>query len=160
MAGEELNHNIRTIEKSILIRAQAEDIFFALTDTDELVKWFPEGATTDPELGGKYDFTWEKSKVWDHKRGIYTDIIPGTKVSFTWPVADLNQYTIVTFYLHSEGGYTTVIFSHTGFGFSEEWKNQYCEYAELWSFFLENLRSYIEEGIDRRQEQEFKCTAK
>ncbi len=158
MARERSKNKVRTIENSVLIRAQAEDIFFAVTDPGELVKWFPEHAVTDPELGGKYEFTWEKSRVWGPKSGIYIDIIPGTKLSFTWPVGNLDQYTIVNFHLHSEGGYTTVIFSHTGFGFGEEWEKEYCEHSELWSFFLENLKSYMEEGIDRRQEQELRCS--
>ena len=54
----------RAIERSVLIRADADEIFAALTRSEELEKWFPEHANTDPELGGVFEFGWEKVKVW------------------------------------------------------------------------------------------------
>lgn len=159
MAPEQIEQKVRVIEKTITIRAEAEEIFYALTDSDELNSWFPENSTTDPELGGKYEFSWEKLKIWGSKRGIYIDIIPGIMVSFTWPVEDLNQYTIVTFYLHAQGNFTTVIFSHTGFEHGPEWEKEFCKHSELWDFFLENLKLYMEEGLDRREEQKFRYAA-
>lgn len=159
MASERVQQKVRTIEKSITIRADAEEVYYALTDPDELGCWFPEKVTNDPEIGGKYDFKWNKLKIWTVKRGIYTDIIPGIMVAFTWPVAQLNQYSIVTFYLHSQGDETTIIFSHEGFEYGAEWEREYNEHSQLWDFFLENLRLYIEEGVDKRSEKKFKCTA-
>jgi len=159
MAPEQTKTSTRTIERSVLIRADADDIFDALIDPEELINWFPEKAITDPELGGVFEFNWERLKTWQHKRGIYTDIIPGTLLSFTWPVKNLNPYTIVSFYFYSQDHYTTVIFSHSDFEEGEQWDKEYEEHSRMWTFFLENLKSYMEEGLDRRQEQLFKIAA-
>ena len=159
MAAGQIKTNTRTIERSVLIRADADDIFEALIDPEELVNWFPEKATTDAELGGVLEFYWNNLKGWEYKRGIYTDIIPGTLLSFTWPVGDLNKYTLVSFYFYSQDHYTTVIFSHSDFEESPEWDQEYEEHSRMWTFFLENLKSYMEEGLDKRQELLFKIAA-
>ena len=150
MAPEKTQQKVRTIEKSITIRAQSDEIFHALTDAEELTQWFPESAYTDPEIGGKYEFIWHSFDVWHKKYGIFTDIIPGIMISYTWPVSNLNPYSIVTYYLHSQGDYTTIIFSHSGFEDGSEWDTEFEEHSEIWAFFLENLKFYLEEGIDTR----------
>ncbi len=42
---------------------------------------------------------------------------------------------------------------------AQEVEKEYCEHSELWDFFLENLKLYMEEGLDRREEQKFRCAA-
>ena len=49
------------IRKSILIEASPEVVFRAITDPNELTKWFPDQAILEPKVGGKMKFNFYKT---------------------------------------------------------------------------------------------------
>ena len=44
----------RSHETIIDIKATPEEVFRALTDPEQIVKWFCAGARVDPRVGGEY----------------------------------------------------------------------------------------------------------
>jgi uncharacterized protein YndB with AHSA1/START domain len=136
----------RTITLEQTINATPERIFKALTNANELESWFPSKVSSDPKIGGSYAFTFDfpENPERNHTRtGKFTVLTPGKKVSYNWM-----DYTNVDFNLQPVGNGTKVSLTHAG------WKNDDDANIEAhtqgWTFFLQNLKSYLETGVDQR----------
>jgi uncharacterized protein YndB with AHSA1/START domain len=141
-------------------RAQAI-VFAALTRAPELQHWFPSRAESDPRVGGKIMLTFEFAEV--SQNGTlnekYLEVIPNEKVSYTWGAGPAAIPTIVTFYLKEEGGATTLELDHSRVqadadkAMLNEW------HANNWTFYLTNLKGYLEKGTDQRKNMLHQVTA-
>ncbi len=151
----------RMLQKRLGIRAPAAAVFKALTDAGELVRWFPTSAESDPRPGGAYRFHFESAEAPERSRthaGQFLEVAPPKRVSFTWraplagqaPDAADAPETRVEFVLAEKGGQTEVVLTHSGFGHGADWDRALEEHAEGWGYFVMNLRSYLERGIDTR----------
>ncbi len=115
-----------TIVQEVTINAPAERIFAALTNPDELLKWWAaEGrfhathVETDPRPGGR----WLMRVTSDHGieastttvRGEYRRVEPPSLLVFTW-VRDEEDHpeTLVRWDIEEQGGVTTVRLTHSG----------------------------------------------
>lgn len=150
----------RTLQKRLSIKSPATAVWKALTDAAELVRWFPTSAEIDPRPGGAYRFRFEsaQSPEKSHDRaGHFLEVVPPKRVSFAWhaPLAGAAPDTVapetrVEFALVEKAGMTDVVLTHTGFGYGAEWDRSFESHAEGWGFFVMNLRSYLERGVDTR----------
>lgn len=59
-------------ENIVDIKATPEEVFRAVTDPEQIVKWFAPYARVDPRVGGEYDISWDPEmqgggviSVWD-----------------------------------------------------------------------------------------------
>lgn len=140
-----------TIEHTIEIAAPRERVFRALVDADELVRWFPSGADSDPRTGGvfEYRFGFPAEPERDHRySGTYHEIRDGERVSYPWAGALGETRVDVT--LDAADGVTAVRLVHSGWGEGAEWQESRRMHDEGWAFFLANLKSYLELGEDGR----------
>ena len=48
----------RSHETIIDIKATPEEVFRAITDPEQIAKWFAPEARVDPRVGGEYYFSW------------------------------------------------------------------------------------------------------
>lgn len=141
----------RSIELSTEIHASPEAVFNALVDADELVRWFPSRAESDPRRGGgfEYAYEFEQDPSRDHSYGgQYRDVTPNERVSYPWN-GKLGT-TEVEFRLEPANGGTRVTLAHSGWGTGAEWDESLEMHRQGWGFFLGNLKAYLEGGADQR----------
>lgn len=139
MAGE---HDL-TVKR--VIDADRETIFKALTDQNIMQKWFyagPDGwsatVKNDPAVGGAYRIDMHgDSETYSHE-GEYTEIVPNSKLVFTWNSKAVRD-TVVTITLTEVDGGTEVKLTHE-FMPNEEMKKNH---TEGWQQILIHLESVV-----------------
>ena len=141
------------IKHTVVIKSTPEVVFTALTEANELTRWFPTRAESDPRAGGKYKLFWDFSDASQNgsQEGEYIDFVPNKKVSYTW-AADAIP-TLVTFTLSEANGETTVDLEHSTSQDGADEKKLHDDHANQWGFFLMNLKGYLEAGVDLRKEK-------
>jgi len=140
------------IEQTVVIKKPQADVFKALTDANELMRWFPTRVESDPRKGGKYKFTWEFANADENgsQEGEFVEFAPDNMLSYTWK-ADVP--TLVTFNLSEANGETTVALDHASLQEGADQDKLRSDHANQWGFFLMNLKGYLEAGKDMRSEK-------
>jgi uncharacterized protein YndB with AHSA1/START domain len=128
-------------------------VFRALTEADELTRWFPTRAESDPRPGGKLKLFWEFMDASQNgsQDNQFLDVIQDEKLSYSW-AAD-SVATLVTFVLSEADGETTVVMDHSTAVDGADSKKLHDDHANQWGFFLMNLKGFLEAGADLRQEK-------
>ena len=145
-----LRHHVRkgfknmtkTIEKPRVIHATPERTFQALTEKEELERWFVQKAEGDMRPGGAMRFEWAPDMV---EKGQILEIEPSHRFSFTWEVFSPSPVTI-TFELSAENGGTRLHFIQSGIGEGENWGNYYTGMSHGWDIHLDHLTAWLETG--------------
>jgi uncharacterized protein YndB with AHSA1/START domain len=136
------------IEITKQIDAPPERVFRALTDADELVRWFPSSAESDPRTGGDYvlRFQFDDGSKNHTYAGQYEDVMPSERVRYPWN----GQFgeTTVEFTLRASDGGTELRLVHSGW--SDESEDSRQMHEQGWSFFVDNLDRYLTGGEDQR----------
>ncbi len=109
----------KTIEKQRVIYVTPEQTFQALTEEEELERWFVQKAEGDVRPGGWMRFEWAPDMV---EKGQILEIEPFHRFSYTWEAFSPSPVTI-TFELGAENGGTRLHFIQTGIGEGENWGN-------------------------------------
>lgn len=134
-----------------IYQAKPEKVFRALTNAKELTKWFLKDAQVQLKKGGKMRFFWSPKDKHENK---ILDLVPNKRLQMTWPTMGWGGTpktdTYVTFSLTPRGKYTLLQIEHTGFGPGEEWVMYYAATYSGWTYYLLNLKSWLEHGIDLR----------
>ncbi|MGH3104352.1 MAG: SRPBCC family protein [Gaiellaceae bacterium] len=141
----------RTIAQTIEIDATPETVFRALTDADELSRWWTTRAESDPRPGGSFSYTWEFAQDTERnhtREDTYEDVTPNEHIRYAWPMPLGN--TVVDFRLEPSGEGTKLTLAHEGWGSSADWAESHDMHVSGWQFFLGNLKSYLERGEDAR----------
>lgn len=137
----------RVIDLSVEIAASPQDLWRCLTDPEELARWFPLSARVEPGEGGSIWVSWgpgveygQRIQVWDPPRHLRTGEEAG-------PVQ-----LAVDWHIEGKGGTTVLRLVHSGFGGGPEFDAMYEGVHAGWSYFLQNLRHYLEQhaGTPRR----------
>lgn len=151
--------NDLTVKQEIIIDTSIEKVFRAITDADQLTRWFPDVTILEPKEGGDVLFTFlkDKSDKLDkhlhkldkdyHVVGKIIKIVPNKELSYTWKHKDIPDFpeTIVSWQLERlEVNKTKVILTHTGF--KDKDKKEYNSHTEGWSWFLVRLKNYVSKG--------------
>jgi uncharacterized protein YndB with AHSA1/START domain len=148
-----MSENNHAIVEWVAIKAPCAAVFKALTDAGELMKWFPTRVQSDARAGGKFRFEWDFNAAEQNgsQEGTYLEVTPNQKVSYGWQ-AGMNPAvpTTVTFELAGEGDETTVTLNHAGFGDGPDAETLRSNHAGPWHFYMQNLKSYLEDGKDGR----------
>jgi uncharacterized protein YndB with AHSA1/START domain len=72
------------IEKRVWIKASAEVVFKALTDSKDLARWFCDRASSNPHEGGELVAHWKAGKSNKKGRAVFTRIEPNALIEMTW----------------------------------------------------------------------------
>ncbi|MGH2819614.1 MAG: SRPBCC family protein, partial [Actinomycetota bacterium] len=87
----------------------------------------------------------------DHvRRGAYTEVVPGERIGYPWPAAGIQEATTVEFTVEDDGDGARVALRHRGRTQGSDESGEHHEQG--WGFFLQSLKSVLEEGTDRRAE--------
>jgi uncharacterized protein YndB with AHSA1/START domain len=141
------------IEITKEIAASPETVFRALTDPDELSRWWMTSAASDPRPGGAFNDRFEFEEQTEQRRnhsysGTYDDVVANERVAYPWE-GRLGE-TKVDVTLRPSGDGTMLRLVHSGWGEGGEWPAAVEMHEQGWGFFLENLKTYLESGEDRR----------
>ena len=151
-----MSNNHSFIHQTVTIKSSPEAVFKALTQADELMRWFPTRAESDPRPGGKFKFTWEFANANENgsQQGEYVEVLPNRKLSYTWTAESIPAIpTLVTFKLTEAGGETIVELDHASMQEGADQEKLHEMHANQWGFFMMNLKSYLETGMDLRKEK-------
>jgi len=146
----------RTVETQIEINAPVEAVWKALTEAEEITRWFAPEARVQPGVGGHIWMSWgapwegeNKIEIWEPNRHLRT----------TWPFAPPQAEgeaapvpLTVDYYLESRGGKTVLRLVHSGFGYGAGWDEEFDGVRRGWGYELRSLRFYLERhrGTPRR----------
>ncbi len=155
----------RRFETEIEIKAPVEAVWQALTDAQELTRWFPQQASVTPGVGGKILLSWPGITEWnlriedwkpnEHLRTVYdlqTDLIvktdEQTEADTAIKLADAGKgkplQLAVDYFLQGRGGTTALRVVHSGFGKGSPWDEEYDGISWGWLKELRSLRHYLE----------------
>jgi len=141
------------IKQTMVIKSSQAVVFKALTDADELMRWFPTRAESDPRPGGKLKLVWEFADANQNgsQDGEYVEFVSNKMLSYSWKAESVP--TLVTFNVSESGGETTVELDHASLEAGADVDKLRDDHANQWGFFLMNLKGYLEAGMDMRQEK-------
>jgi uncharacterized protein YndB with AHSA1/START domain len=152
----------RAVEASVEIAAPVEAVWKALTDAEELTRWFPLEARVTPGPNGSIWISWGKDfagevriEVWEPNRRLRT---VEERPAPEWgrgggeagtpgaggPQGSAPVRIAVDYFLEGKGGKTVLRLVHGGFGPEPEWDNEYNDVSRGWQFELRGLRHYLE----------------
>ena len=136
----------KTFERALTVDRPRDEVFHALTDADELKRWWITDGISEPRTGGRFRFEWKMADpANDHvQEGTYAELVDGERIAFPWsgPGGDSR----VTLSLTESDGATQVSLVHEGIAAED----QFERYAQGWTGFLTNLTSVLEGGPDNR----------
>ena len=146
MIMEKTNLSGRSLEKELFIKATPERVFQALTEKEDLERWFVKKAEVDLRPGGAIRLEWAPDAV---EIGKILVLEPPHRLSYTWEALEPSPTTI-TFELTAENDGTRLRLIHTGIGEGEDWDTYYTSVNSGWSVHLKNLTAWLETGIGER----------
>ncbi len=134
----------RRLEKEIEIAAPVDEVWKALTDANELTRWFPLEARVTPGLGGKIFVSWGPGCEGEAEILAWE---PGKKFAWKDPMG------LVEWTLESRGGKTVVHLLQSGFLGNADWENEWFDSTSYgWNLMLLSLKVALERhrGIARQ----------
>jgi uncharacterized protein YndB with AHSA1/START domain len=102
------------IVKEVVINALPERVWSAITNKDEMKKWYFDFTEFKPEVGFEFQFEGgPDGKSYLHLCKI-TEVIPGKKISYSWRYDGYPGNSLVTFELFKESNQTRLRLTHQG----------------------------------------------
>lgn len=137
----------RTFEHALTVDAPRDRVFHALTDVDELKRWWITDGISEPRTGGRFRYEWKMADpANDHvQEGAYEEVADGERVAFPWSGPGPDSHVTLTL-ADGDDGATRVSLVHAGISAEDS----YERYEQGWQGFLGNLKSVLESGRDNR----------
>jgi len=135
---------IKRLKREIEIAASPAAVWKALTDAEELARWFPLSARVNPGPGGSVLLSWgpgsegeARIEAWEPQKLLRL-------LQQAGEVAGPEGVTI-EWKLEQRGGTTILRLAQSGFSAGGDWADEYFASTEYgWGFMLVNLRHYLE----------------
>lgn len=161
----------RAFRMALDIDAPVEDVWRALTDAEELTRWFPTSARVTPGVGGSMLWSWGKGWDWETRidawepgrllRLVQEDARPYDSQGRMLPPGAAEPARIaIEFTLETHQGRTRVRMVHSGFGHGAAWDDELEGITEGWQAELRSLRHYLQRhrGRNRKFELAWRTT--
>jgi uncharacterized protein YndB with AHSA1/START domain len=152
----------RTFEMTIEIAMPPEAVWQALTDAEELVRWFPTQASVTPGKGGKWMVSWDGNWPWDTEieiwePGRHLRLVDRKGRPYDIEGKAVNESVAplpiaIDWYLEGHGGSTTLRLVHSGFGRGGAWDDEYQGVSLGWPLELHGLKHYLEHHRGERRQ--------
>lgn len=128
------------------LNATPGEVWAALTEAGEIIKWFAPEARVEPGAGGKIFISWgpgmegaSEIQVWE----------PGKHLKVLMPAGSPDEepprVQAVDYLIESREGKTYLRLVHSGFDSDAKWDNEYESTHSGWLTFLAMLRYSLEE---------------
>ena len=69
------------VKREVVLPAERDDVWSALTDPERLQDWFANEVELDLEPGGEGVFRWDDG---DERHAVVEEVVPGRRFAFTW----------------------------------------------------------------------------
>jgi uncharacterized protein YndB with AHSA1/START domain len=153
----------RSHEHEITIDAPIEAVWKALTDAEELTRWFCEKARVTPGEGGGISVAWGEDdlqaggniiEVWEPGKRLRQVLDPAT--CNTGPAAtgasSLTVPIVTEYTLETREGRTVLRLVHSGIPDAPEWDGFYEGTKAGWPMFFIGLRHYLEKHAGKHRD--------
>lgn len=151
MTSEKPEPTTRSVEHEIEIEAEPEAVWKALTDAEELVRWFPLDARVDQQAGGKAWFAFGELMegegtidIWEPNRHFRVSYSHGDSAGDQAEGDSPPVLMATDYYIEGRGGKTVLRLVQSGFGRDADWDNLFEGTRRGWRFQLAGLRHYLE----------------
>lgn len=141
-------------ETIIDIKATPEEVFRAISDPEQIVKWFAPYARVEPRVGGKYEISWDPEMkgdgtitVWDPPKHFaqYTERSVAYNCEGKPVETGVTQKIAIDYYIESIGdGMTRLRLVQSGFGPEAAWDDEYEATKSGWAEFMQQLKKILE----------------
>jgi len=134
----------RRVKKEIEIQAGQQAVWRALTDAEELARWFPLSARVKPGAGGSILLSWGPG--WEGESRI-DSWEPDQRLRLIEAQAEGTEPkgTIIEWTIEKRGGKTLARLVQSSLAGGTDWDDEYYGSTEYgWGFMLANLRHYLE----------------
>jgi uncharacterized protein YndB with AHSA1/START domain len=134
------------LRKSVIVDADRESVFRALTDVNELVQWMPQEAKFQARVGGEYEFKyrWDARSMETVLRGKILEYEPNARLAYTWDSqttggsARITQGVVTWLLEEVPGGKTKVTLIHSNVA------DEFRKDAEAgWNHYLSQLARHF-----------------
>ena len=141
-------------ENIIEIKATPEEVFRAITDPEQIVKWFAPYARVEPCEGGKYVISWDPElsgggviSVWDPPKHFGEYSLRSVAYGCDGKPVETGtaQKIAVDYYIEAlDGGITRLRLVQSGFGPEAAWDDEFEATKTGWADFLKKLKEILE----------------
>ena len=139
----------RSYEKTFEVSAPVEAVWKAITEGEELTRWFCQEASCEPGVGGKHQIDWGGGAkatgvvtIWEPGIHLRTESVRPEQGEPRLP--DPGEPYALDWYLEHEGGTTRVRMVASGFGEGPKWDQEYDGTYYGWDLFHKTLAHYLE----------------
>ncbi len=108
------NHLAEAVVIERTFNAPIARVWKALTDVEDMRRWYFELKEFKPEVGFEFEFTVEHEGMNYHHLCRVTEVIPQKKLAHTWRYQGHEGDSLVTFELFADGGKTRLKLIHEG----------------------------------------------
>jgi len=108
------NHLAEAIVIERIFNAPIARVWKALTDAEDMRRWYFDLKEFKPEVGFKFEFAVEHEGMKYHHLCKITEVIPQKKLAYTWRYAGHEGDSLVTFELAAAGDRTRLNLTHEG----------------------------------------------
>lgn len=138
-----MTQKTRSISSEIEIDAPIEAVWKALTDAEELTRWFPLQAGV--KSNGIMWMSWNEAYYFESRADVVEPYKRIRAVAVTPEGVDPPRVEVATdTFLETRGGKTVVRIVHSGFSPDTAWDDLYDATRRGWQFELRGLRHYLE----------------
>ena len=127
-------------------------VWKALTDVEEMRRWYFDLEEFKPEVGFEFEFMFEHEGMKYHHLCRVTEVIPQKKLSYTWRYKGHEGDSLVTFELFAEGEKTRLKLTHEGLetfpklpAFARE------NFKQGWTSIASELQQFLEKDADDKE---------
>jgi uncharacterized protein YndB with AHSA1/START domain len=137
----------RALSFTRTVNAPIKEAFRAFTHATALRDWLSEAASAEPRKAGHIFLNWNDGY---YACGTFTQFNPPHELVFTWDGFQEPGVMEVAVSFSEQNGGTLVQVVHGGMGAGAEWQDTLASIESGWTEALENLQSFLEQGIDLR----------
>lgn len=135
----------RRQEHEVVIDAPIESVWKAITDAEELTRWFVEEAKVEPGVGGTIEISWggdEKGRsrieAWEPNQKLRVVLTPFTATQ------DPSTRIVDEYTMERRDGKTVLRLVSSGIPDSPDWDGFYNGTDSGWASFFRTLQHYLE----------------
>ena len=108
------NHLAEAVVIERTFNAPIARVWKALTDVEDMRRWYFDLKEFKPEVGFEFDFSVEHQGMNYHHLCKVTEEIPQKKIAYTWRYKGESGDSLVTFELSADGNKTKLRLTHEG----------------------------------------------
>jgi uncharacterized protein YndB with AHSA1/START domain len=126
----------KQLEIEVALDATPEAVWKALTEAEELKRWFALESRVTPGAGGSIMVSWSEGGDWETPIEIWE---PNRRLR----LADVATKAAVDYFIETRDGQTVLRLVHSGFS-GDSWQDEIDSLDAGWTAFFANLKLYLE----------------